>query len=87
VDVSLAASAGETPIQEQARRSDEKIEAARESLEADPNVKALKDMFGAELNQDSIEPLDRTEAKPTGSAKLIANEPAGSVPQRGSNSK
>jgi DNA polymerase III subunit gamma/tau len=60
VEISVAASAGEseTPIQEQARRSDEKLEAARESLEADPNVKALRDMFGAELNPDSIEPLD-----------------------------
>jgi hypothetical protein len=70
VDISVAASAGETPIQEQARRSDEKLEAARESLEADPNVKALKDMFGAELNPDSIEPLERIEVKPTGSTKL-----------------
>jgi len=70
VDISVAASAGETPIQEQARRSDEKLEAARESLEADPNVKALKDMFGAELNPDSIEPLERIEGKPTGSTNL-----------------
>lgn len=54
----MAASAAETPIQEQARRSDEKLEAARESLEADPNVKALRDMFGAQLNPDSIEPIE-----------------------------
>ena len=37
---------------------DERLEAARESLEADPNVRALKDMFGAELNPDSIELVD-----------------------------
>jgi DNA polymerase-3 subunit gamma/tau len=58
VEITTAASAAETPIQEQARRSDEKLEAARESLEADPNVKALRDMFGAQLNPDSIEPID-----------------------------
>ncbi|MEX2123095.1 MAG: DNA polymerase III subunit gamma/tau [Woeseia sp.] len=63
VDISIAISAGaappvETPMQEQARRSDEKLEAARKSLEADPNVKALRDMFGAELNPDSIELID-----------------------------
>jgi len=60
VEISVAASAGEseTPIQEQARRSDERLEAARESLEADPNIKALRDMFGAELNPDTIEPID-----------------------------
>jgi DNA polymerase-3 subunit gamma/tau len=56
VEITMAASA-ETPLQEQARRFDEKLEAARESLEADPNVKALRDMFGAELNPDSIEPI------------------------------
>jgi DNA polymerase-3 subunit gamma/tau len=58
VEITMAASAAETPIQEQARRSDEKLEAARESLEADPNVKALRDLFGAQLNTDSIEPID-----------------------------
>ena len=66
VDISVAASSGEseTPIQEQARRSDEKLVAARESLEADPNVKALRDMFGAELNPDSIEPIDKPVGRP-----------------------
>jgi DNA polymerase-3 subunit gamma/tau len=69
VEIALAspASESETPIQEQARRSDEQMEAARESLEADPNVKALRDMFGAELNPDSIEPLDK---KPTDSERV-----------------
>jgi DNA polymerase III subunit gamma/tau len=66
VDISVAASAGEseTPVQEQARRSDEKLVAARESLEADPNVKALRDMFGAELNPESIEPIDKPTGRP-----------------------
>jgi DNA polymerase-3 subunit gamma/tau len=58
VEITMAASAAETPIQEQARRSDEKLEAARESLEAVPKVKALRDLFGAQLNPDSIEPID-----------------------------
>jgi len=33
----------------------ERLEAARQSLEADPNVQTLKNMFGAELKTDSIE--------------------------------
>ena len=41
---------------------DARYEAARASIEADPNVKALQDMFGAELNQDSIEPLKNQPA-------------------------
>ena len=36
---------------------DAKYAAARASIEADPTVKALQDMFGAELNPDSIEPI------------------------------
>jgi DNA polymerase-3 subunit gamma/tau len=78
VEITVAASAAETPIQEQARRSDEKLEAARESLEADPNVKALRDMFGAQLNPDSIEPID---AKGNDSERVKKR-----VPQPGSSS-
>ena len=52
---------GETPMQEETRRADERIEAAKATLEADPNVKALKDMFGAELNTDSIELLNPSQ--------------------------
>jgi DNA polymerase III subunit gamma/tau len=55
VDIVVGNPALETPMQEKARLDHETLEAARESLEADPNVKALRDMFGAELNPDSIE--------------------------------
>lgn len=63
VEITVAPSAAETPIQEQARRTDERREAARESLEADPNVQALRDMFGAKLNPDSVESLDRNDSE------------------------
>lgn len=49
----------ETPMQEKARLEGQQLEAARESLESDPNVRALKDMFGAQLNPDSIELVDK----------------------------
>jgi len=55
VEINIAASSPETPMREEARRADEKMEAARASLESDPNVKALQDMFGAQLNTESIE--------------------------------
>ena len=57
LDISIGETGSATPIQEEARRVDAKYEAARASIEADPNVKALQDMFGAELNRDSIEPV------------------------------
>ncbi len=58
VDIRIAESAPETPHAQQSRMADERLAAARESLESDPNVQALKTMFGAELKPDSIEPLD-----------------------------
>jgi len=55
VDISLGEAVVETPMQEETRLEDERIDAARESLESDPNVQALKNMFDAELKTDSIE--------------------------------
>ncbi|MDZ7643820.1 MAG: DNA polymerase III subunit gamma/tau C-terminal domain-containing protein [Woeseiaceae bacterium] len=55
VDIEVGEQTEETPLQAEARAADEKLAAARESLEADPNVQALQDMFGATLNADSIE--------------------------------
>jgi DNA polymerase-3 subunit gamma/tau len=55
VDISMGEAIVETPMQEESRLADERIDAARESLESDPNVQALKNMFDAELNTDSIE--------------------------------
>ncbi|HNP35003.1 MAG TPA: DNA polymerase III subunit gamma/tau [Woeseiaceae bacterium] len=49
----------ETPVQQESRKTDERYKAARESLEVDPNVQALKKMFGAELKSETIEPIER----------------------------
>ena len=57
VAISIGETKTATPAQQEARRVDAQYEAARASIEADPNVKALKDLFGAEINADSIEPL------------------------------
>ncbi|MEM6512906.1 MAG: DNA polymerase III subunit gamma/tau [Pseudomonadota bacterium] len=45
-----------TPQQEASRMADERIEQARQSLESDPNVQALKSVFGAEINTETIKP-------------------------------
>ncbi len=55
VEIEFGAEEGETPVQEESRLADERMEAARQSLEADPNVQALKNMFDAELKADTIE--------------------------------
>jgi DNA polymerase-3 subunit gamma/tau len=48
----------ETPVQRESRLDDEKLAQAKEALESDPNVRALKDMFGAELKADSVKSLN-----------------------------
>ncbi|MCK5325913.1 MAG: hypothetical protein KAJ57_07885, partial [Woeseiaceae bacterium] len=55
VDVSVTGTSAETPNQEETRVADERVDAARASLESDPNVQTLKNLFGAELKTDSIE--------------------------------
>ena len=61
VDIAIGEAAKETPLQGDSRRANEKMEAARVSLESDPNVKTLQDMFGAELKTDSIELINPTQ--------------------------
>ncbi len=58
VDISLGHAKKETPVQEEVRLGDAALQAARLSLESDPNVQALKDMFGATLNTDSVQILN-----------------------------
>ncbi len=55
VDITMGEAAKETPIQQESRMADERLEEARQSLEADPNVQTLKNMFGAELKTETIE--------------------------------
>ena len=62
VNIELSADAQETPVQEENRLADERMEEARQTLEADPNVQALKDMFGAELNADTIELINQPQS-------------------------
>ena len=50
----------ETRTERSSRESEERQAAARAAIESDPNVKAMKDMFGAELKVDSIEPITPT---------------------------
>ena len=55
VDITIGSEVAETPVQQESRMADEQLEEARKNLEADPNVQALKNMFGAELKADTIE--------------------------------
>ena len=54
VDISIGKAEVESPLQAESRQADERFAAERQKLEADPNVQALKSMFGAELSAESI---------------------------------
>jgi len=62
VDIRIAAATPETPHEQENRIADERLVAAQKSLESDPNVQTLKNMFGAELKTESIEPLDSSRS-------------------------
>ena len=62
VDISIGVVTEETPVQKVARKEIENLDAARAGLEADPNIKTLKDMFGAEIVADSVEPINNNTA-------------------------
>jgi len=55
IDIELGSAQEETPVQQESRLAGERLEEARRTLEADPNVQTLKKMFGAELKTDTIE--------------------------------
>jgi DNA polymerase III subunit gamma/tau len=46
----------DTPARREARAAEAELAAARAALELDPNVKALKDRFGASVAADSVKP-------------------------------
>ena len=54
VDICIGEVEIESPMRAETREADERFAAERAKLEADPNVQALKSMFGAELKPDSI---------------------------------
>ncbi|MEX0373798.1 DNA polymerase III subunit gamma/tau [Spiribacter pallidus] len=58
VQVRVARVEGDTPADTAARAENERMAAAREAIEQDPNIAALQETFGAEVIEDSIRPRD-----------------------------
>jgi DNA polymerase-3 subunit gamma/tau len=54
--ISVEEPPAETPSEQRGREQRERQEAAVRSMEADPNVQAMKDMFDATLDRNSIRP-------------------------------
>jgi DNA polymerase-3 subunit gamma/tau len=54
VKIEVEATANETPSQEKIRHEDEQLEAAKMNLKSDPGVKELEDLFGVDMNPESV---------------------------------
>ena len=54
VNIRIEKTEEETPIQEESRKIDEKLENARSVLEKDQNIQSIKNMFGANLQAESV---------------------------------
>jgi hypothetical protein len=50
-----------TPARERDRAADERLREAREALEHDPNIQALRSQMGATIFPDSVRPPNYTE--------------------------
>ncbi len=63
IDIVVGPPEKETPVQEELRKDDELHAEARRGLESDPNIAALKDLFGAEIVADSVEPINKSASR------------------------
>ena len=58
IDVALATDEVDTPARQRKAAADDKLQNARASIDNDPNVRAMRDIFGATVQPDSVRPLD-----------------------------
>jgi DNA polymerase III subunit gamma/tau len=58
IEISVSDAAEDTPARRQAQASDERLKAAEEAIEADPAVRAMREVFGATVQPGSVKPLN-----------------------------
>jgi DNA polymerase III subunit gamma/tau len=58
LEITAVADAAHTPARLQKAAADDRLQAARASIEADPNIHAMRDIFGATVLPDSIRPTE-----------------------------
>lgn len=58
LEITVSTEAKNTPANRRQAAADGRLQAARVSIENDPNVRAMQDMFGASVNPESIRPAD-----------------------------
>ena len=58
IEISVSDVVEDTPVRRQAQVSDERLRAAEEAIEADPAVRAMREVFGATVQPGSVKPLN-----------------------------
>ncbi len=58
IELSVADRALDTLARQQKAAADDRVQQARAAIENDPNVRAMRDMFGATVQPDSVRPTD-----------------------------
>ncbi len=59
VEFEVAHVVADTPARRKQAEADDRLQAARQSIEADPNVRAMQDIFGAVVQPESVKPAGR----------------------------
>ena len=58
LEITAGQASNETPAQKQARLAEERRAAAEVAIQSDTNVQKIVDAFGAQINPDTIQPVD-----------------------------
>jgi DNA polymerase III subunit gamma/tau len=58
LDIALASSSIDTPARQQRAVADDRLQQARTAIENDPNVRAMRDIFGATVQPQSVRPSE-----------------------------
>jgi len=58
VEIAPVSEAVDTPARQQKAAAEDRLQNAKRSIDSDPNVRAMKDIFGATLQPDSVRPTE-----------------------------
>jgi DNA polymerase-3 subunit gamma/tau len=58
LDIAAAADELDTPARQRKAAADDRLQNARVAIDNDPNVRAMREIFGATVQPDSVRPLD-----------------------------
>jgi DNA polymerase-3 subunit gamma/tau len=58
LEITVAAEAMDTPARQAKAAAEDRLQNARDSIDTDPNIRAMRDVFGATVQPDSIRPSE-----------------------------